>query len=121
MTNLLWKWALSAAALFIVAYLVPGISVSGIVSAFLAAAAIGFINATLGAVIKFFAWPARILTLGLASLVINALMLMLAAALVPGFHVDGFIAAILGSILLSIVTTVGGWFLPEGDKKSSGR
>ena len=122
MMNLLLKWALSAAALFVVAYFVPGVSVSGYVSALIAAAAIGFINATLGAVIKFFAWPLRVVTLGLMSLVINALMLMLAAALVPGFRVDGFIAALLGSIVLSVVTSVGGWFLPgednAGGKKS---
>ena len=100
-------------ALFVVAYFVPGVSVSGFMSALIAAAAIGFIHATLGAVIKFFAWPFRVLTLGLVSLVINALMLMLAAAVVPGFRVDGFIAALLGSILLSVVTAVFGLFLPE--------
>ena len=113
MTNLLLRWLFSAVALFVVAYFVPGVSVSGFMSALIAAAAIGFINATLGAVIKFFAWPFRVLTLGLVSLVINALMLMLAAAVVPGFRVDGFIAALLGSILLSVVTAVFGLFLPE--------
>lgn len=117
MTNLLLKWAMSAAALFVVAYFVPGVSVSGITAAFIAAAAIGFINATLGAIIKFFAWPLRVLTLGLMSLVINALMLMLAAAIVPGFRVDGFVAAVLGSLLLSVVTSVGGWLLSEGEAK----
>ena len=115
MTNLLLRWLLSAAALFVVAYFVPGVSVSGFIAALIAAAAIGFINATLGAFIKFLAWPARVLTLGLASLVINALMLMLAAAIVPGFRVDGFIAAVLGSIVLSVVTAVGGWFLERPD------
>jgi putative membrane protein len=117
MVNLLLKWAMSAAALFVVAYFVPGVSVSGVRAAIIAAAAIGLINATLGAVIKFLAWPARVLTLGLASLVINALMLMLAAEIVTGFYVKGFIAALLGSILLSIVTSVFGWFLPEGENK----
>lgn len=117
MTNLLLRWAASAAALLIVAYFVPGVAVSGITAAFFAAAAIGFINATLGAVIKFFAWPLRMVTLGLASLVINAFMLMLAAAIVPGFRVDGFIAAVLGSALLTIVSAVIGWFLPGEERK----
>ena len=118
MTHLLLRWAAGAAALFIVAYFVPGVTVSGVTAAFVAAAAIGLINATLGAVIKFLAWPLRILTLGLASLVINACMLMLAAAIVPGFRVDGFVAALLGSILLSIVTAVLGWFLPGEEKRT---
>eukprot|EP00456_Euglypha_rotunda_P078867 TRINITY_DN75587_c0_g1_i1.p2 TRINITY_DN75587_c0_g1~~TRINITY_DN75587_c0_g1_i1.p2 ORF type:complete len:119 (+),score=29.38 TRINITY_DN75587_c0_g1_i1:100-456(+) len=115
MTNLIVRWVMSALALFVVAYFVPGVSVSGFVAALVAAAAIGFINATLGATIKFFAWPVRIVTLGLASLVINALMLMLAAAIVPGFRVSGFVAAVLGSIVLSLTTAVFGWFLPSGD------
>lgn len=117
MTNLLLHWVFSAAALLVVAYFVPGISVSGFVAALIAAAAIGLINATVGATIKFFAWPFRVLTLGLLSLVINGLMLMLAAALVPGFRVDGFIAAFLGSILLSIVTAIFDWFLPSEKAK----
>ena len=106
MTNLLFKWVISAAALFVVAYFVPGVSVSGVKSAFIAAAAIGLINATLGAVIKFFAWPARILTLGLASLVINALMLQLASAMLEGFHVSGFWPAFFGAIVLAIVNSL---------------
>lgn len=119
MTHLLVKWLISAVALLVVAYFVPGVAVSGFTAALVAAAAIGLINATLGAVIKFLAWPARILTLGLASLVINALMLMLAASIVPGFRVSGFLAALLGSVLLSIVTAVGGWMV--GDGEPSGR
>jgi putative membrane protein len=108
---------MSAAALFVVAYFVPGVTVSGFTAAMVAAAVIGLINATLGAVIKFIALPVRILTLGLATLVINGLMLMLAAALVPGFRVSGFWAAVVGSSVLSIVTGIGGWFLAEGDHK----
>jgi putative membrane protein len=119
MTSLLLRWVFSALALLVVAYFVPGVSVSGFVAALIAAAAIGFINATLGAVIKFFAWPFRLLSLGLLSLVINGLMLMLAAALVPGFRVDSFIAALLGSILLSIVTAIFEWFLPSEKGRNS--
>jgi putative membrane protein len=117
MTSLLIRWAISAAALFAAAYFVPGIHVSGITAALMAAAVAGFINATLGNVIKFFTWPARFLTLGLFSLVVNALMLWLSAAIVPGFRVDGFIAAFLGSLVLSIITTVGGWMLESSSKK----
>ena len=121
MTNLLLRWVVSAVALLVVTYFVPGVSVSGFVAALVAAAAIGFINATLGAVIKFFALPLRIVTLGLASLVINALMLMLAAAIVPGFYVSGFIAALVGSIVLSLTTAVFGWFLSSDSEKAPNR
>jgi putative membrane protein len=117
--NLIWKWILGAAALFVVAYFVPGVTVSGIPSALIAAAVIGLINATLGAIIKFLAFPLRVLTLGLFSLVINALMLWLAAALVPGFHVSGFVAAFVGSIVLSLVTMAGNWLLSDSDEKKS--
>jgi len=117
MVNLLLRWALSAAALLLVTYFVPGVTVTDWVSALIAAAVIGLVNATIGAVIKFFAWPLRVLTLGLASLVINALMLMLAAALVPGFRVSGFIAAFFGSILLSLVTSLFGMFFDEAEKR----
>ena len=59
--------------------------------------------------------------MGLASLVINALMLMLAAAIVPGFYVSGFIAAVVGSIVLSLTTAVFGWFLPSDSEKAPNR
>ena len=101
--NLLIRWVCSAAALLVVAYVVPGISVSGIQAAFVAALAIGLINSTLGVVIKFFTFPLRFLTLGIFSLVVNALMLMLAAYLVNGFAVSGFVAAFIGSIVMSVV------------------
>lgn len=106
-------WALSAAALIVVTFLVPGVRVAGLGSAFLAALVIGLINATLGNVLKLITWPLRILTLGLLSLVINALMLMLAAAMVPGFRVDGFLSAFLGSILLSLVSGLFGWLVTD--------
>jgi putative membrane protein len=120
MVSLLIRWALNAAALLVVAYTVSGVRVTGVGAAFVAAAVIGLVNATLGNIVMFVAWPVRVLTLGLASLVINALMLMLSAALVPGFYVDGFLAALLGSILLSIVAAAFRWFFlgsPESMEK----
>jgi len=86
--RLLLNWALSALAVWIVSRVVPGISVSGPVAALIAALVIGFINATLGFFLKVVTFPLTILTLGLFWLVINAIMLELAGAVVPGFHVD---------------------------------
>jgi putative membrane protein len=94
---------LSALALWIMAQLVPGISVHGPVAALIAALAIGFINATLGALLKVLTFPLTLVTLGLFWFVINGLMLELASAVVPGFHVRGFWAAFVGAIVLSLV------------------
>ncbi len=86
--RLLLNWVLSAIAVWIVAQLVPGISVSGPKNALIAALVIGFINATIGFVLKVITFPLTLMTLGLFWLVINALMLEFASALLaPGFQV----------------------------------
>ena len=109
--RLLIHWILSAVALWIVAYFVPGISVSGPVAALIAALVIGFINATLGLLLKILTFPLTILTLGLFWFVINALMLKLASMFVPGFHVQGFLPAFIGAILLSVVSSILQWLV----------
>jgi putative membrane protein len=101
--RLLITWVLSALAVWIVAQLVPGFSVRGPVAALIAAVAIGFINATIGMLLKILTFPLTLITLGLFWFVINALMLELASAVVPGFHVSGFKAAFIGAIVLSLV------------------
>lgn len=103
--KLLIHWAISAASLIIVAYLFPGIEVEGIGPALIAPIAIGLINATIGFILKIVTFPITLLTLGIFWLVINALMLMLAAYFVPGFYVAGFWSAFFGAIVLSIVST----------------
>jgi len=101
--RLLLNWVLSALAVWIVAQVVPGVHVTGAVAALIAALAIGFINATIGALLKIITFPLTLVTLGLFWFVINALMLKLASAVVPGFQVHGFIAAFVGAIVLSVV------------------
>ena len=101
--RLLLNWVLSALAVWIVAQVVPGVHVTGAVAALIAALAIGFINATIGALLKIITFPLTLVTLGLFWFVINALMLKLASAVVPGFQVRGFIAAFVGAIVLSVV------------------
>jgi putative membrane protein len=101
--RLLLNWVLSALAVWIVAQVVPGVHVNGAVAALIAALAIGFINATIGALLKIITFPLTLITLGLFWFVINALMLKLASAVVPGFQVQGFIAAFIGAIVLSLV------------------
>ncbi|HEY2919398.1 MAG TPA: phage holin family protein [Candidatus Binatia bacterium] len=106
MTGLLLHWLISALSLMIVAYLFPGIQLQGLGAALIAPIVIGLINATIGLILKIITFPLTILTLGIFWLVINALMLQLAAALVPGFFVAGFLSAFFGAIVLSIVSTI---------------
>lgn len=108
--RLLVNWILSALAVWIVAHLISGIAVSGFKAALVAALVIGFINATIGALLKVLTFPLTILTLGLFWVVINALMLELASALLaPSFQVHGFLAAFIGAILLSLVNMILRW------------
>ncbi len=112
--RLLLHWILSAIAVWIVAHFVPGIAVSGVTAALIAALVIGLINATLGLILKVLTFPLTILTLGLFWFVINAIMLELAAAIVPGFYVRGFIPALIGAVALSLVSSVLQWiFMPS--------
>ena len=106
MKSLLFHWAVSAASLAIVAYLFPGIELSGLGAALIAPIVIGLVNATIGLILKIITFPISILSLGLFLLVINALMLQLAAYLVPGFYVAGFWSAFFGAIVLSIVSMI---------------
>jgi len=107
MLRLLINWVLSAVAVWVVAQLVPGVSVNGARNALVAALVIGFINATIGLVLKVITFPLTLITLGLFWLIINALMLELASALLsPGFQVRGFLAAFIGAIVLSLVNMI---------------
>jgi len=110
--RLLLNWVLSALAVWIVSHFVSGFYVSGFRAALIAALVIGFINATVGALLKILTFPITLVTLGLFWLVINALMLELASALLsPGFQVRGFMAAFLGAILLSLVNMLLKWLV----------
>lgn len=105
--RLLLNWLLSAVALLIVSYLVPGFHVEGFKAALIAAIVIGLINATLGMLLKLVTLPLALVTLGVFWWVVNAVMLMLASRLLaPNFVVRGFFAAFLGAIVLSLVNMV---------------
>ena len=112
--KLLLQWLLSAISLLIVSRLVSGFEVSGIGPAFIAALVIGLLNATVGLVLKIITFPISILTLGFFLLVINALVIRLAAPLVPGFHVSGWIPAFVGAAVLAILGMIFRAILREG-------
>jgi len=104
--DFLVSWVVSAMVILAMAYLLPGIAVAGFVSAMLVALVLGFLNAFIKPILIFLTLPATILTLGLFIFVINALMVMLAASIVPGFHVASFWWALIFSIILSLTTSL---------------
>ncbi len=114
----LLNWVLSALAVWIVANIIPGFHVSGWVAALIAALVIGFVNATLGIFLKIVTFPLTLLTLGIFWLVINAAMIELASAIVPGFRVDTFGAAFWGAIVLSLVNMVLRWLAGTGKERT---
>lgn len=99
-------WVLSAAAVYLTAWLLPGVNVSGFGRALVVALVIGLLNALVRPVLVVLTLPVTVLTLGLFLLVINASMLGLAAWLLEGFSVAGFGSALLGSLVLTVVTAV---------------
>jgi putative membrane protein len=103
----------TAIALIITANIVPGLAVKSFVAALVAAVVIGFVNAFIRPVLSFFTFPITFFTFGLFTFVINALMLILASKLTPGygFIVRDFGAAFIGSIVLSIVSSVINYFV----------
>lgn len=104
--HLIVAWFLSALALWLVAQIIPGIVVSGFGTALIATAVIVLVNGTIGILLKILTFPLTLLTLGLFLLIVNAFLLKLAAALVPGFEVRGCLSAIVGSVVLTILTTI---------------
>jgi putative membrane protein len=106
MMRLLAHWILSALCLLLVANFVPGFSVRGFGTALIAAVVIGLVNGTIGALLKVLTFPLTILTFGIFWLLINALMLKLAAVFVPGFDVRGLWPAFWGGVILSLLNIV---------------
>lgn len=98
------RWLLLAFAIFMAAYLIDGIHVAGVPSAILAAAVLGILNAFLRPILLILTLPLNILTLGLFTFAINAMLLMMASGVIGGFEVDGFGSALLGSLFISAVS-----------------
>ncbi|HEV8629025.1 MAG TPA: phage holin family protein [Thermoanaerobaculia bacterium] len=118
--NVILRILINAAALWLAARIVPGIHAGGAGSIFAIALVFGFVNVLIRPVMKLLTCPIILLTLGLFTLVVNALMLMLTAwigrAFGIDFAVDGFVAAFLGALLVAIVSTVLDWILVHENK-----
>lgn len=107
MLHIITRVLLGALALLLAAYVIPGIAVDSVYIAIIAAVILGLMNMIIRPVLIILTLPITILTLGLFALVINALIFLFAASFIDGFAVDGFLAAFLGSLFVSIVTAVG--------------
>ncbi|MCB2018411.1 MAG: phage holin family protein [Hydrogenophaga sp.] len=99
-------WLLAACALLMVAYLYPGVQVDNFTSALIAAFVIGLFNMVLRPILVILTLPVTLVTLGLFLFVINALMFWSAAGILDGFHVNGFGAALLGSLIYSAIMLI---------------
>lgn len=92
--------------MFIVAHIVPNVHIDDYLSALLVAVVLAFLNAVVKPVLTILTIPITLLTMGFFLLVINALIIIFAGKLVPGFHVDGFMWALLFSLVLSLCTSI---------------
>lgn len=104
--SILINWVLSGVAVFAAAYILPGVHVQSFTAALIAALVIGIINAVIKPFLIILTLPINVITLGLFTFVLNALLIMLAANIVPGFSVDGFFWALILSLVLSIINSV---------------
>ena len=107
MNGIFLRWLILTFAIIATSYLIDGIQVSGFSSAFFAAAILGILNAFFRPILLILTLPVNILSLGLFTFVINALMLMMVSGVISGFKVYGFWSAVFGSLLISLVS----WFL----------
>jgi putative membrane protein len=104
MTGLLLRWLILTAAIMVAAYLFSGIHVSGFGSALFAALILGILNAFFRPILFILTLPINVLTLGLFTFVINALLLMMTSGVIGGLVVDGFGSALFGSLIISLVS-----------------
>ncbi len=98
------RWLIVTAAIILASYLLDGIEIKNFFSAFFAAAALGILNALFRPILIVLTLPINILTLGLFTFLINALMLKIASGIIPGFEVHGFWTAIFGSLIISTIS-----------------
>jgi putative membrane protein len=116
--NLVLRILWNALGLLLIAEFVPGIQVDGFYTALVAAVILGLLNAVVRPILLILTLPVTVLTLGLFAFVINASLFLFAASFIEGFSVTNFWYALLGSLLMSIVSTLGSRFINDGSKRA---
>jgi putative membrane protein len=106
MSPILISWLVTTIAILVAAYIVPGIRVDSLGAALIGAAILGVLNVVLKPILVVLTLPITLLTLGLFLFVVNALVFLLAGSLLSGFHVHSFWSALLGSLIVSIVSYI---------------
>jgi putative membrane protein len=101
--GLLLEILLMGAAVAIAAFLIPGVSVDGYLTAILAGILIAVVNATIGGILRILTFPINILTLGLMSFIITVLMVLLVDSIMDGFNTNGFLSAVIFALVLSLI------------------
>ena len=112
--NFILKWILFALLIMGIAWIIPGITITGFISALIVVVIISVVNLLIRPIVEFISLPLNFLTLGIFSLVINALLFLLVAKFSPGFQIDGFWSGFWGALILSI-------FMPLIDKIKIGK
>jgi len=113
MRGILIRWLILTAAIMFASYVIDGIQVKDFFSALFAAAALGILNAFFRPILILLTLPINILSLGLFTFIINAMLLKMASGIISGFHVYGFWSAVFGSLLISIVSWILSSFVNE--------
>lgn len=112
--NIIIRVLVSALALLLVEWLIPGITIDSFYTAVIAAIVLGLLNLIARPILIILTLPITLVTLGLFLFVINAGLFLFTASFVDGFTVDGFLVALIGSVLVSVVSAVGNnMFIPE--------
>jgi len=100
------NWLVSALALYLMAQLMPGIEIRGFGTAMIATVVFGLVDWILGPIVRLFALPFTLITLGLFQIVIRGFLLKVAAMFTPGFRINGCLPAILGALVLAILSMI---------------
>ena len=103
MKKLILSWILMALGIMLIAWLIPGITITGFKAALIVVVIMALVNALIKPIISLISLPLNIITLGLFGVIVNALLFMLVAKFAPGFEIDGFLSALIGAIAASIL------------------
>jgi len=106
MTGLLIRWLINALGLLLIANVIENVTLEGFAAALVAALVLGIANAFVRPILLILTLPLNILTLGLFTIVLNGFILYMVASVVNGFHIEGFWAAIIATILLSLISAI---------------
>ncbi len=116
MSYLIFRWIINAVALLIVANIVPGFGIESFYNALIAALILGLVNALVRPLLFILTLPVTILTLGLFTFVINALMIWLASTIVEGFIITGFVPAFFAALILWVISMFTNWLINQAEE-----